>query len=126
MVVDSAENPKDAKVAFQAEIGANYDVIITENGSDLDIRVEVVTEPNSINILWLFPQYIVITAGEIMCSISIMQFAFEQAPATMRAVVSSCNMLTNAVGNLIDVFVIAALKGVFSSQVFILNHYFTT
>ena len=65
---------------------------------------------------WLLPQFVFMTAGEIMFSISSLQLSFTQAPETMKAVMMSVRFLTNAVGNIINVVVIAALKGVFSSQ----------
>ncbi len=43
-----------------------------------------------------------------------------QAPESMKAVMIAIRYLTNAVGNIIDVVVISALKGVFSSQVLVI------
>ena len=58
-----------------------------------------------------------ITAAEILFSITTLQFSFTQAPESMKAVMMAIRMLTNAFGNVLDVVVIALLKDVFDSQV---------
>ena len=47
---------------------------------------EVIT-PNSVHIFWLLPQYIVVTVGEILFSITSMEFAYSQAPKSMKSVI---------------------------------------
>lgn len=53
--------------------------------------------------LWQLPQYIVITAGEVMFSVTGLEFSFTQAPASMKSVLQACWLLTVAIGNLIVV-----------------------
>ena len=79
--------------------------------------IEEVTSPNSMHMLWLLPQYFVLTAGEVLFSITSLSFSFTQAPETMKAVVQALYLLTNAIGNLIDLFAVAALASVWKSQV---------
>ena len=67
--------------------------------------------------LWLLPQYVVLTIGEILFSITSLSFAFTQAPESMKSVVQALYLLTTAAGDLIDLIVIAALSDKFSSQV---------
>ena len=43
-----------------------------------------------------------ITAAEILFSITTLQFSFTQAPESMKAVMMAIRMLTNAVGNIIE------------------------
>jgi solute carrier family 15 oligopeptide transporter 1 len=38
----------------------------------------IITEPNSLHMLWQVPGYIVITAAEIMFSITTLSFAFTE------------------------------------------------
>ena len=38
----------------------------------------IITAPNSLHMLWQIPQYILITAGEIMLSITVLAFAFTE------------------------------------------------
>lgn len=60
---------------------------------------------NSINMLWLVPQYVVMTMGEVMFSVTGLSFSYEQAPESMKSVVTSFWLLTVAFGNLIFIFV---------------------
>merc|ERR1712080_478686 len=83
-----------------------------------EIAFVTIAKENNVQILWLLPQFIVMTAGEIMFSITTMQFSFTQAPASMKAVMLARRYLTNAFGNIIDVAVIAALEGKLGSQAY--------
>jgi dipeptide/tripeptide permease len=60
-------------------------------------------------IAWQIPQYVVLTAGEIMFSITGLEFAFRQSPASLKGVCQSAWQLTVAFGNLI-VIVVAELS----------------
>eukprot|EP00897_Mesotaenium_endlicherianum_P001940 jgi/Mesen1/1774/ME000014S01180 len=62
-----------------------------------------------VSMLWQVPQYVVITAGEILFSITGLELAYSQAPASMTSVVQSCWMLTDAVGNLVTVLVVGTI-----------------
>lgn len=65
--------------------------------------------------LWLLPQYVVLTAGEILSSTVIFQFTYEEAPKTMKSIVSSFSSLTMAIGNLITIFVVSS-SNIFDNQ----------
>jgi len=43
-----------------------------------DVSLVTVTQPNSMHMLWLIPQYFVITMGEVMFSITGLEFSFTQ------------------------------------------------
>ena len=62
----------------------------------------------------MVPQWAVMTAGEVMFSITGLQFAFSQAPESMRAVLQAAYTVTTGIGNIIDVTVMLALEGVLS------------
>ena len=66
---------------------------------------------------WQLPQYVIMTAGEILFSISTMEFCYTQAPVSMKAVTLGLRYLTNAVGNVIDIVVMKSLEGVLPNQV---------
>lgn len=55
--------------------------------------------------LFILPQYILITMGEIMFSITGLEFSYSQAPSSMKSVVQACFLLTTAVGNLLVVII---------------------
>jgi len=74
----------------------------------------LLTQDNSIHMLWLLPQYFVITVGEIMLSITGLEFSYSQAPESMKSVLQAAWLLNVAFGNLI-VILIAEAKA-FDSQ----------
>ncbi|KAL1130535.1 hypothetical protein AAG570_011781, partial [Ranatra chinensis] len=82
-----------------------------ENGKVLEL-----TPANTIHILWQLPQIIIITLAEVMFSITGLQFAFTQAPISMKSVVASLWLLTTAFGNVI--VAIVAESHLFKSQVY--------
>ncbi|EDV93600.1 peptide transporter family 1 [Drosophila grimshawi] len=59
----------------------------------------------SINISWQLPQFLLLMMGELLLSIPGLQFAFTQAPSSMKSVVTAAWFLNNAFGNLIVVLV---------------------
>lgn len=70
------------------------------------VQFQIEASPaNSINMLWLVPQYVVMTMGEVMFSVTGLSFSYEQAPESMKSVVTSFWLLTVAFGNLIFIFV---------------------
>ncbi|KAL7730170.1 hypothetical protein ACLKA6_009433 [Drosophila palustris] len=59
----------------------------------------------SINIGWQIPQFLLLMLGELLLSIPGLQFAFTQAPSSMKSVVTAAWFLNNAFGNLIVVII---------------------
>ena len=57
----------------------------------------MVVEDNRVHIMWLLPQYAVVTVGEILFSITSMEFAYSQAPPSMKSVlqVSATSQLSS-------------------------------
>ena len=51
-----------------------------------EVSVASLVEPNTIHIFWLLPQYFVVTVGEILFSITSLEFAYTQAPKSMKSV----------------------------------------
>lgn len=68
-------------------------------------KLLTISPPNSIHMLWLLPQYIIVTAAEIMFSITGLEFSFTQAPVSMKSLLSASWLLTVSFGNLIVVIV---------------------
>ncbi|XP_023179498.1 peptide transporter family 1-like [Drosophila hydei] len=77
-------------------------------------RMFELTEPNSMSMLWLIPQYVVMTLGEVMFSVTGLEFSYSQAPPSLKSLLQACWLLTVAFGNVI-VVIIAELK-FFDSQ----------
>ncbi|XP_067615018.1 solute carrier family 15 member 2 isoform X2 [Eurosta solidaginis] len=59
----------------------------------------------SINIAWQIPQFLLLMLGELLLSIPGLKFAFTQAPASMKSVVTASWFINNAFGNLIVVII---------------------
>ncbi|XP_055389660.1 peptide transporter family 1-like [Condylostylus longicornis] len=97
--------------------GGSYVYIIAGNNqTGFNFTEYVLAEPNSIHMLWQLPQYIIITAGEVMFSVTGLEFSFTQAPQSMKSVLQACWLLTVAIGNLLVVFIAEFIK--FHSQAF--------
>lgn len=68
-------------------------------------RTITVTPPNSLHMAWMLPQYIIITMAEVMFSVTGLQFAFTQAPVSMKSLLQAGWLLSVAFGNLIVVII---------------------
>ncbi|GFG30408.1 hypothetical protein Cfor_05861 [Coptotermes formosanus] len=90
------------------QIGGVYSLIVQENENGTQHNLLTITQPNSVHMLWLIPQYFVITMGEVMFSITGLEFSFTQAPVSMKSVLQAGWLLTVAFGNLIVVIIAEA------------------
>ena len=85
--------------------------------------------------MWLLPQYVVVTVGEILFSITSMEFAYSQAPPSMKSVLQvsatsqlsstmshliilqALYLMTTAVGNLITMVIVEIFSAIGLEQV---------
>uniref|UniRef100_A0A3B3VZ38 Solute carrier family 15 member 1 n=1 Tax=Poecilia latipinna TaxID=48699 RepID=A0A3B3VZ38_9TELE len=81
--------------------GPNCQESITES---VDIK------PNSVHMALQIPQYFLITAGEVMFSVTGLEFSYSQAPSNMKSVLQAGWLLTNAFGNFIVLIVAEIAK----------------
>ena len=60
--------------------GGNYQILVqfSNQGGVRSTVIHQITSENSIHIFWLLPQFVIMTAGEIMFSIQSLQFSFTQ------------------------------------------------
>jgi len=61
--------------------------------------VQLVLRAQQIHVAWQILQYAVLTCGEVLVSVSGLEFAYSQAPKTMKSVVQSFWLLSVALGN---------------------------
>lgn len=82
----------------ELRLGGSYTFVIQED-SDLNISVQqyIIVQPNSIHMLWLLPQYIIITAAEVMFSVTGLEFSFTQAPNSMKSVLQAAWLLVSCI-----------------------------
>ncbi|XP_034118641.1 peptide transporter family 1 isoform X1 [Drosophila albomicans] len=106
--------------SFEAKSGRLYNLLVqgnAEDGYQHNLLEVMPTEGGAptLSILWQLPQIIVMTAAEIMFSVTGLEFSFTQAPVSMKAVLQACWLLSVAIGNMI-VVVIAEVKFVESQS----------
>jgi len=120
-------NPTEYKIFLnEAELGSaefkqggNYNILVSGvKGAGNIITVDKVTPENTFSMFWQLPQYLIMTGGEVLFSITTMEFCFTQAPVTMKAVMLGMRYLTNAFGNVIDIVVMKAFEGVLPKQAY--------
>lgn len=99
------------------ELGGVYTIIVSKTAKgDIQLKLHEITTPNSIHMCWLIPQYVVMTAAEVMFSVTGLEFAYSQAPVSMKSLLQASWLLTVAFGNVI-VVIIAEAK-FFDSQAY--------
>ncbi|XP_005182724.1 peptide transporter family 1 isoform X1 [Musca domestica] len=95
--------------------GGVYSLVMGIDEHDTTVtQLAEVIKANSMSILWLIPQYVVMTLGEVMFSVTGLEFSYSQSPVTMKSVLQACWLLTVAFGNVI--VVIVAEAKIFKSQ----------
>uniref|UniRef100_A0A3Q2XA75 Solute carrier family 15 member 2 n=1 Tax=Hippocampus comes TaxID=109280 RepID=A0A3Q2XA75_HIPCM len=100
------------------DFGASYTVVLLESGRITTHKMEDV-HANNVHVAWQIPQYVLITAGEVMFSITGLEFSYSQAPANMKSVLQAGWLLTVAFGNVI-VLIIAEGAGLEQWKEFVL------
>ncbi|GFV50141.1 solute carrier family 15 member 2 [Trichonephila clavipes] len=103
--VDENDHEEEPVGKFDVGTGGCYTVFILQREA-WNVRVmesTMTVQPNSIHRLWQIPQSIVITAGEVMFSITGLDFSYSQAPESLKSVVQAIWLLTNALGNFLVV-----------------------
>ncbi|KJE93139.1 hypothetical protein CAOG_08746 [Capsaspora owczarzaki ATCC 30864] len=81
------------------------DSTASDPASPLKVTTFTYVEPKDVSMMLQLPQYIVMTAAEVLFSITGLEFAYSQSPASMKAVATAAWQLTVAFGNLIVVIV---------------------
>ncbi|XP_038072329.1 solute carrier family 15 member 2-like isoform X2 [Patiria miniata] len=111
--IDGDVNDPNAKPLKTVEIktGAVYRMILQpyNQSASIYVNLHVDVEPNSVSMFLQIPQYIIITMGEILFSITGLEFSYSQAPASLKSCVQAAWLLTVAFGNLI-VIIVAEVK----------------
>uniref|UniRef100_A0A673JMD2 Solute carrier family 15 member 2-like n=1 Tax=Sinocyclocheilus rhinocerous TaxID=307959 RepID=A0A673JMD2_9TELE len=87
------------------DFGAFYTVILSKESNGLTLKKMEDIQANDVHIAWQVPQYVFITAGEVMFSITGLEFSYSQAPASMKSVLQAGWLMTVAFGNVIVLIV---------------------
>jgi len=91
---------------FVFTTGSIFSLMATTDGAECTVKYAQDAKGNTLNIFAMLPQYIVITMGEVMNSVTGLEFSYTQAPKSMKSVVQSFWLLTTCVGNIIDIFLV--------------------
>ncbi|KAH7708614.1 CRE-PEPT-1 protein [Aphelenchoides avenae] len=87
--------------------GGVYVLFVDGPKSQPTSRLFQVVPSNRVSILWLIPQIVVITVGEILFSVTGYEFTYTQAAPSMKALVQAIWLLTTAMGDAIIVLIAA-------------------
>ncbi|XP_065160310.1 peptide transporter family 1-like isoform X2 [Atheta coriaria] len=92
------------KIEFK--LGGVYTVLVDAfSDTQMNVVPNTITPYNRVHMLWIIPQYVVITVAEIMFSITGLEFSYSQAPLSMKSVLQAGWLLTTCIGNLIVVII---------------------
>lgn len=109
----------DVKVrTVDLRYGGVYNLLVgidSDSNEIISKLVEIIV-PNSMNMLWLIPQFFIMTLGEVIFSVTGLEFSYSQAPISMKSVMHSCWLLTVAFGNVI--IVVEAELHLFQSEAY--------
>ncbi|XP_042665969.1 solute carrier family 15 member 1 [Centrocercus urophasianus] len=91
--------------------GGAYTIIINECSEDVtQLRYVEDIQPNTVHMAWQIPQYFLLTCGEVVFSVTGLEFSYSQAPSNMKSVLQAGWLLTVAFGNIIVLIVAGASK----------------
>jgi len=63
------------------------------------VSIYIERSVTKITIFWILPQYFLVSCAEILLSITGLEFAFSEAPASMKGMMTAIFMSTTAIGN---------------------------
>uniref|UniRef100_A0A8C2AJI8 Solute carrier family 15 member 1 n=1 Tax=Cyprinus carpio TaxID=7962 RepID=A0A8C2AJI8_CYPCA len=98
---------------LQLGFGSSYTVLIPSTfsfGESVSHNIKAIQdiEPNGIHMAWQVIQYFLMTCGEVVFSVTGLDFSYAQAPSNMKSVLQAGWLLTVAVGNIIVLIVAEA------------------
>ncbi|CAD5227431.1 unnamed protein product [Bursaphelenchus xylophilus] len=97
---------EDAHIEYERETqGGVYLLSLTGEHLNPSNGTFRVVPDNEISILWQVPQIVVITAAEIMFSITGNEFSYTEAAVSMKSVVGALFLLTNCLGDLLIIVI---------------------
>jgi len=109
---DSADNEQKRCPVSHPEgnewgVASIWTIVVNDDCDKVELHQD--SNAATISILTFIPQYFLITVGEIMVSVTGVEWAYTEAPPSMKAIMNACWVLTTCIGNLIDL-VIVSLK----------------
>ncbi|XP_045725605.1 solute carrier family 15 member 1 isoform X2 [Mirounga angustirostris] len=106
------QTPKDCVNDFQSpslEFGSAFTYVIGKQDTGCpELHMFEDIPPNTVNMALQIPQYFLLTCGEVVFSITGLEFSYSQAPSNMKSVLQAGWLLTVAVGNIIVLIIAGA------------------
>ncbi|NWI95086.1 S15A1 protein, partial [Pitta sordida] len=89
--------------------GGAYTISVDDcDGHNLYVTYYEDVAPSTVHMAWQIPQYFLLTCGEVVFSVTGLEFSYSQAPSNMKSVLQAGWLLTVAVGNIIVLIVAGA------------------
>lgn len=111
ITLSSAEIPGRCNNSFESTnfgFGSAYTYVITTSDGCPKLNIFEDIAPNTVNMALQIPQYFLMTCGEVVFSVTGLEFSYSQAPSNMKSVLQAGWLLTVAVGNIIVLIVAGA------------------
>ncbi|KAL1273166.1 hypothetical protein QQF64_029028 [Cirrhinus molitorella] len=98
---------------IEVGFGSSYTVLIPSTfqfGESCTKNITAIEDfgPNTVHMSWQVIQYFLLTCGEVVFSVTGLDFSYSQAPSNMKSVLQAGWLLTVAVGNIIVLIVAEA------------------
>ncbi|XP_021551605.1 solute carrier family 15 member 1 isoform X2 [Neomonachus schauinslandi] len=103
--------PQDCVNDFQSslEFGSAFTYVIGKKDTGCpELHTFEDIPPNTVNMALQIPQYFLLTCGEVVFSITGLEFSYSQAPSNMKSVLQAGWLLTVAIGNIIVLIIAGA------------------
>ncbi|XP_006141596.1 solute carrier family 15 member 1 [Tupaia chinensis] len=109
----AADISQHCKLSFETtklEYGSAYTYVIQRTNDCPEFKEFEDISPNTVNMALQIPQYFLLTCGEVVFSITGLEFSYSQAPSNMKSVLQAGWLLTVAFGNIIVLIVAGAAR----------------
>ncbi|KAK3575686.1 hypothetical protein QTP86_034776 [Hemibagrus guttatus] len=106
----SSSGGESCEYSMDLGFGSSYTLLIPSSfvfGPECANAIQQVEDikPNAMHMAWQIPQYFLMTCGEVVFSVTGLEFSYSQAPKNMKSVLQAGWLLTTAMGNIIVLIV---------------------
>ncbi|XP_067890352.1 solute carrier family 15 member 1-like isoform X2 [Heterodontus francisci] len=110
MITYIINEKKCSQMSMEFGFGSSFTIIIHEMCPTDELPLNYIEDikPNTFHMVWQIPQYLLITSGEVVFSVTGLAFSYSQAPSNMKSVLQAGWLLTNAFGNIIVLIIAEA------------------
>lgn len=105
VMIDLQIGEYKASFSFFAEYQSLHTLVVSLQDATIQVQRYETYGGSDISILWQFPQYLFSSVGEVLFAVTGLEFVFQESPASLKVVMMSVWLLTDAVGNLIIIII---------------------